>query len=258
MVVAQDRQDVPAAQRIGARIRDPRRPRPSGGAPRFRQARPITTEALHMAVAPKEKIGAGPSRWMHFNPTHGVFFRCMETSGNGLQIAITGTTTEPRSMGRPQATVPVTNTSKCFVAARGLVLPSICDRRAGTATCKDIAVMTSASGSREPFSKASELVRVRLFLEGARVRCQYLSSSVCVMSAPGTQEPSWSALGWSAYWGTADYNARVLGSPEPRLLTQQRHCPAFYVAARSESRRYQDICLSRYDAVSSAAGGVAR
>ena len=38
-------------------------------------------------------------------------------------------------------------------------------------------------------------------------------------------------------------------------LTQQRHCPAFYVAARSESQLYQNICLSRYDAVSSAAGG---
>jgi hypothetical protein len=25
------------------------------------------------------------------------------------------------------------------------------------------------------------------------------------MSAVGTQEPSWSALGWSAYRGTADY-----------------------------------------------------
>ena len=40
-----------------------------------------------------------------------------------------------------------------------------------------------------------------------------------------------------------------------RSLTQQRHCPAFYVAARSESQLYQNICLSRYDAVSSAAGG---
>ena len=39
------------------------------------------------------------------------------------------------------------------------------------------------------------------------------------------------------------------------FLTQQRHCPAFYVAARSESQLYQNICLSRYDAVSSAAGG---
>src|SRR4029453_5811644 len=35
----------------------------------------------------------------------------------------------------------------------------------------------------------------------------------------------------------------------------QRHCPAFYVAAQSESQLYQNICLSRYDAVSSAAGG---
>jgi hypothetical protein len=43
------------------------------------------------------------------------------------------------------------------------------------------------------------------------------------MSAPNTQEPSWSALGWSAYWGTADYDARVPGSPEPQLLTQRRH-----------------------------------
>ena len=39
------------------------------------------------------------------------------------------------------------------------------------------------------------------------------------------------------------------------LLTQSGHCPAFYVAARSESQLYQNICLSRYDAVSSAAGG---
>ena len=38
-------------------------------------------------------------------------------------------------------------------------------------------------------------------------------------------------------------------------MTQQRHCPAFYVAARSKSQLYQNICLSRYDAVSSAAGG---
>src|SRR5438874_11478408 len=38
-------------------------------------------------------------------------------------------------------------------------------------------------------------------------------------------------------------------------MTQQRHCPAFYVAARSESQLYQNICLSRCDAVSSAAGG---
>jgi hypothetical protein len=35
----------------------------------------------------------------------------------------------------------------------------------------------------------------------------------------------------------------------------KRHCPAFYVAARSESQLYRNICLSRYDAVSSAAGG---
>ena len=38
-------------------------------------------------------------------------------------------------------------------------------------------------------------------------------------------------------------------------MNQRRHCPAFYVAARSESQLYQNICLSRYDAVSSAAGG---
>jgi len=39
------------------------------------------------------------------------------------------------------------------------------------------------------------------------------------------------------------------------LITQQRHCLAFYVAARSESQLYQNICLSRSGAVSSAAGG---
>src|SRR5438309_10858348 len=39
------------------------------------------------------------------------------------------------------------------------------------------------------------------------------------------------------------------------LLTQSGHWLAFYVAARSESQLYQNICLSRYDAVSSAAGG---
>jgi hypothetical protein len=37
----------------------------------------------------------------------------------------------------------------------------------------------------------------------------------------GTQEPSWSALGLSAYWGTADYDARVPGSLEPQLLTHE-------------------------------------
>ena len=40
-----------------------------------------------------------------------------------------------------------------------------------------------------------------------------------------------------------------------RLLTQSGHCPAFYVVARSESQLYQNICLSRYDAVPLAAGG---
>ena len=40
----------------------------------------------------------------------------------------------------------------------------------------------------------------------------------------------------------------------PRM-TQQRLCPAFYVAARSEAQLYQNICMSQYDAVSSAAGG---
>jgi hypothetical protein len=39
------------------------------------------------------------------------------------------------------------------------------------------------------------------------------------------------------------------------LMTQSGHWLAFYVAARSESQLYQNICLSRYDAVSSAAGG---
>ena len=50
-------------------------------------------------------------------------------------------------------------------------------------------------------------------------------------------------------------SGRASNGGEPPLLTQQRHCPAFYVAARSESQLYQNICLSRYDAVSSAAGG---
>src|SRR5499425_455023 len=39
------------------------------------------------------------------------------------------------------------------------------------------------------------------------------------------------------------------------LLTQSGHWLAFYVAARSESQLYQNICLSRCDAVFSAAGG---
>jgi len=39
------------------------------------------------------------------------------------------------------------------------------------------------------------------------------------------------------------------------LLTQSGHWLAFYVAARSEPQLYQNICLSPYDAVSSAAGG---
>src|SRR5215831_247783 len=39
------------------------------------------------------------------------------------------------------------------------------------------------------------------------------------------------------------------------VSTQSGHWLAFYVAARSESQLYQNICLSRYDAVSSAAGG---
>src|SRR5215472_7711067 len=38
-------------------------------------------------------------------------------------------------------------------------------------------------------------------------------------------------------------------------MTQSGHWLAFYVAARSESQLYQNICLSRYDAVASAAGG---
>lgn len=54
--------------------------------------------------------------------------------------------------------------------------------------------------------------------------------------------------------GTADIGRRQSGKPR-QFMTQQRHCPAFYVAARSESQLYQNICLSRYDAVSSAAGG---
>jgi hypothetical protein len=42
-------------------------------------------------------------------------------------------------------------------------------------------------------------------------------------AAFGTQEPSWSALGWSAYRGAADYDAGALSGPEPQLLTQSRH-----------------------------------
>jgi hypothetical protein len=58
--------------------------------------------------------------------------------------------------------------------------------------------------------------------------------------------------------GQSGGKARASKRARCKLLTQQRHCPAFYVAARSESQLYQNICLSRYDAVSSAAGGVAR
>src|ERR1700730_14793378 len=39
----------------------------------------------------------------------------------------------------------------------------------------------------------------------------------------GTQEPSWSALGWSAYRGAADYDAGALSSSEPQLSTRSRH-----------------------------------
>jgi hypothetical protein len=42
-------------------------------------------------------------------------------------------------------------------------------------------------------------------------------------SLHGTQEPSGSALGWSAYRGAADYDAGALSSPEPQLLTPSRH-----------------------------------
>jgi len=37
-----------------------------------------------------------------------------------------------------------------------------------------------------------------------------LASPFAVLSATGTQEPSWSALGWSAYRGAADYDAGAL------------------------------------------------
>ena len=65
---------------------------------------------------------------------------------------------------------------------------------------------------------------------------------------------SFSGKAMSGLGATADIGRRYRldGSV---ALTQQRHCPAFYVAARSESQLYQNICLSRYDAVSSAAGG---
>ena len=42
-------------------------------------------------------------------------------------------------------------------------------------------------------------------------------------SAVGTQEPSWSALGRSAYRSAADYDAGALSSLEPQLLTHLRH-----------------------------------
>ena len=60
-----------------------------------------------------------------------------------------------------------------------------------------------------------------------------------------------------AIGGIADIGCDWDWMPRSRM-TQGGHCPAFYVAARSESQLYQNICLSRYDAVSSAAGGVAR
>src|SRR5215472_15802374 len=69
------------------------------------------------------------------------------------------------------------------------------------------------------------------------------------------------------FWHKADItlaltNVRFRGKSGHRpdtaqclLLTQSGHWLAFYVAARSESQLYQNICLSRDDAVSSAAGG---
>jgi hypothetical protein len=42
----------------------------------------------------------------------------------------------------------------------------------------------------------------------------------------GTKEPSWSALGWSAYRGAADYDAGALSSPEPQRLTHSRQSAA--------------------------------
>jgi hypothetical protein len=49
-------------------------------------------------------------------------------------------------------------------------------------------------------------------------------------AAFGTQEPSWFALGWSAYWGAADYGARALSSPEPQLFDQPDHKRAQNIA----------------------------
>ena len=46
------------------------------------------------------------------------------------------------------------------------------------------------------------------------------------------KEPSWSALGWSAYRGAADYDAGALSSPEPQLLTLNRHARLGIFAAQ--------------------------
>src|SRR5262249_43411575 len=57
-----------------------------------------------------------------------------------------------------------------------------------------------------------------------------------------------------AFGGKADMHDGEASTAWSRL-DQNGHWLAFYVAARSESQLYQNICLSRYDAVSSAAGG---
>src|SRR5262249_59850566 len=62
-------------------------------------------------------------------------------------------------------------------------------------------------------------------------------------------------LWMSAFGGKADIPRPLDVKVCCLLLTQSGHWLAFHDAARSESQLYQNICLSRYDAVSSAAGG---
>jgi hypothetical protein len=86
--------------------------------------------------------------------------------------------------------------------------------------------------------------------EGDRVHRQLPQ---CTMSAPSTQEPGWSALGWSAYWGTADYDARVPGSPEPQLLTHfgSRECSATTTAHVEFFAEYNgEVLVAKFEAQS--------
>ena len=57
-----------------------------------------------------------------------------------------------------------------------------------------------------------------------------------------------------AYARYLGYCGPIWTLPFPRQVTQQRPCPAFHVAKGSESQLYQNICLSSYDSISSAAG----